>query len=190
VRVDALGSAVEPNARISALMTPLLSAANVKAPSRDMLPLNARVEVTGLTGDFRAVGNRGFVASTHLDKTLSDWVEAAERFVGVPYLWGGKTFAGLDCSGLIQTARHAAGLSCPRDTDMQMAALGESVPGDVKRGDLVFWKGHVGVMLDAERLLHANAFHNEVAIEPLSVAQKRIETTANLAIASIKRVQF
>jgi cell wall-associated NlpC family hydrolase len=190
VRADALVAPGETNARVSALMTPLLSAPDVKSPSKDMLPLNARVAVTERQNRFAEISGGGFIAEAHLDKAASDWVAVAEKFVGVPYVWGGKTQAGLDCSGLIQTSMHAAGLKCPRDTDMQFAALGEVVALDSKlqRGDLVFWKGHVGVMLDEARLLHANAFHNEVAIELLAEAQKRIEAIAGLAIASINRI--
>ncbi len=188
VRADSLGPLVENNARVTALMTPLLSAPDVKSPSLDLLPMNAALNITARENGFAAVAGRGFVATIHLDRATRDWVAVAERFIGVPYVWGGKTQAGMDCSGLIQTARHAAALSCPRDTDMQRAALGENVSGDLRRGDLVFWKGHVGVMLDGARLLHANAHHNEVAIEPLSEAQKRIEANAGLAIASIKRI--
>ena len=103
--------------------------------------------------------------------TESDFVAVAERFLGVPYLWGGKTALGLDCSGLVQIALSACGLSCPRDTDMQEAALGNQVTAnadycDLERGDLVFWKGHVAIVRDGASLLHANAFHMAVAIEP------------------------
>ena len=186
VRAEALTAPGETNARVSALMTPLLSAPDVKAPALDMLPLNARVAVTKRENGFAELSGGGFIADVHLDKAASDWVAVVEKFIGVPYVWGGKTFAGLDCSGLIQTARHAAGLKCPRDTDMQLAALGEAVSEAPRRGDLVFWKGHVGVMLDATRLLHANAFHNEVAIEAFSEAKARI-ASAGFEVLVIKR---
>jgi cell wall-associated NlpC family hydrolase len=108
--------------------------------------------------------------------------------VGVPYVWGGKTAAGLDCSGLIQTALQAVGKAAPRDTDMMEKALGElTALSQVRRGDLVFWKGHMGVMLDESRLLHANAFHMTVAIEPLEDAVARIKTAAG-PVTSVKRL--
>ena len=111
-----------------------------------------------------------------------------KRFVGVPYVWGGKTAAGLDCSGLIQTALQAVGKAAPRDTDMMEKALGElTALSQVRRGDLVFWKGHMGVMLDESRLLHANAFHMMVAIEPLEDAVARIENSAG-PVTSVKRL--
>ena len=112
----------------------------------------------------------------------------AERFLGAPYVWGGKTAAGLDCSGLIQTALQATGKAAPRDTDMMEKALGEAVAlSDLRRGDLIFWKGHMGVMLDETRLLHANAFHMAVVIEPLMEAIARIEKVAG-PVTSVKRL--
>jgi cell wall-associated NlpC family hydrolase len=116
----------------------------------------------------------------------------AERFIGVPYLWGGKTAAGLDCSGLVQIAMLAAGQNCPRDSDMQMAALGTPIEtntanGLLRRGDLVFWSGHVGIMTDPESLLHANVFHMEVAREPIRGAVARIEAEGNPVI-DIRRI--
>ena len=121
-------------------------------------------------------------------ETQKDFVAVAERFLGVPYVWGGKTAAGLDCSGLIQTALQATGKSAPRDTDMMEKALGEAIALEaVRRGDLVFWKGHMGVMLDEKRLLHANAFHMMVAIEPLADAIARIDAVAG-PVTSVKRL--
>ena len=112
----------------------------------------------------------------------------AERFLGVPYVWGGKTAAGLDCSGLIQTSLQAVGKASPRDTDMMESALGDAIAiEDVRRGDLVFWKSHMGVMLDETRLLHANAHHMLVAIEPLAEAVTRIEKVAG-PVTAVKRL--
>ena len=102
-------------------------------------------------------------ACAALDHTAADFVAVAEQFLGVPYVWGGKTFEGLDCSGLMQTALQAAGIAAPRDTDMMESALGHAVAAhSLKRGDLVFWKGHMGVMRDGETLLHANAHFMQV----------------------------
>jgi cell wall-associated NlpC family hydrolase len=108
-----------------------------------------------------------------------DPAAVALSFLGAPYQWGGRESLGLDCSGLVQQALYACGQACPRDSDMQ-AALGQAVErGALRRGDLVFWKGHVGMMLDGERLLHANAFHMQVQVEPLAQAIARIgEPTA------------
>src|SRR5690606_17430752 len=128
-------------------------------------------------------GRTGAVPERHvvpLDAPAEpDFVAVAERFAGVPYLWGGRSSLGLDCSGLVRTALEAAGIAAPRDTDMQQAELGAPVPGGVeraglRRGDLVFWPGHVGILTDPQTLLHANAFHMAVATEPLADAVARI----------------
>src|SRR5262249_5226114 len=115
----------------------------------------------------------------------------AERFLGVPYLWGGKTTLGLDCSGLVQIALTAAGRICPRDSDMQEQALGTPVPqageGALQRGDLVFWNGHVAIVRDGTTLIHANVFHRAVAIEPVAEAIARIRE-AGSEITSVRRI--
>ena len=175
LRSDALGDPQAGSLRVSALMAPVFSAANLKTPVRDLLPMNASVPVLGREGDYLNIGT-GFVHQRHLlPEAEKDFVAIAERFLGAPYVWGGKTVAGLDCSGLIQTALQAVGKTAPRDTDMMEKALGEPVPlSAIRRGDLVFWKGHMGVMLDEARLLHSNAHHMMVAIEPLDDAIARI----------------
>jgi hypothetical protein len=185
---DALGSTSAGALRVSALMAPVFSAADLKTPVRDLLPMNAIVPVLARDGDYVNVGP-GFVHQRHLlPETEKDFAAIAERFVGVPYVWGGKTAAGLDCSGLIQTALQAGGKAAPRDTDMMEKALGDSIAiGAVRRGDLIFWKGHMGVMLDDKRLLHANAFHMMVAIEPLTDAMTRIDAVAG-PVTSVKRL--
>ena len=186
---DALAEAAPPTHRITALMTPLLPAPDPKRIAFDMLPLNAAVKIVATEKNCARLASGGFVYEKHLaplDARAPDWVATAEQFLGVPYIWGGKTQAGLDCSGLIQTALAASGISVPRDTDL----IEKSLTAESKnpaRGDLVFWKGHMGVMLDATRLLHANAFHMQVAIEPLAEAVARIEKSAG-QVTSVKRI--
>jgi cell wall-associated NlpC family hydrolase len=186
-RESGLGPSAATDAQVIQLLAPLLSAPDVKSPLRDLLPLNARVKRGREEGNFVAVAD-GFLSARALaptDSATSDFVAVAERFIGVPYVWGGKTFQGLDCSGLIQTALQAAAIACPRDTDMMEQALGHTVARDqIKRGDLVFWKGHVGVMRDTKTLLHANAFHMQVSSEPLDAVIARIATP----VTSIKRL--
>jgi|SRR5665213_1891710 len=184
-RESGLGPAFEADAHVIQLLTPLLSAPDVKSPLRDMLPLNARVKRGREEGNFVAVAD-GFLSARALATAdASDFVAVAERFIGVPYVWGGKTFQGLDCSGLIQTALQAAAIACPRDTDMMEQTLGHAIARvQIKRGDLVFWKGHVGVMRDAQTLLHANAFHMQVTSESLDVTIARIATP----VTAIKRL--
>jgi len=188
VRSQALGDPKTATLRVSALMAPVFSAADLKSPVRDLLPMNAAVPVVSRKGDYVDIG-AGFVHQRHLiPDAEKDFVAVAERFLGAPYVWGGKTYAGLDCSGLIQTALQAAGKTAPRDTDMMEKALGDAVAlVDIRRGDLLFWKGHMGVMLDESRLLHANAFHMAVAIEPLTEAIARIQKVAG-PLTSAKRL--
>ena len=123
----------------------------------------------------------GWLPGQHLSAVglgLLDLVSAATLFLGAPYVWGGRDSLGLDCSGLVQQAMFAAGLACPRDADQQ-ASNGEAIRHeDLAAGDLVFWRGHVGMMVDAERMIHANAHHMAVAIEPLNEAITRIKSTA------------
>ncbi len=188
VREEHLAAPFEAQLQIAALMTPVFSAADVKAPVKDMLPMTAQADLLTQLGDFLLIAPDRWVFRRHaamLDEVQTDFVAVAEAFFGVPYVWGGKTFAGLDCSGLIQTALAACGIHAPRDTDMMERHFPDSGP-ELERGDLVFWKGHVGVMLDEQQLLHANAHHMMVAIEPLEEAAARIEKTSGPP-TSVKR---
>jgi hypothetical protein len=188
VRESALTKTFAAEAKVSALMAPVFAAADFKTPVRDLLPMNAVMPVMARDGDYVNIGF-GFVHQRHLlPESEKDFARIAECFLGVPYVWGGKTAAGLDCSGLIQTALQAVGNAAPRDTDMMEKALGKEIAlGAVRRGDLVFWKGHMGVMLDDKRLLHANAFHMMVAIESLADAIPRIDVVAG-PVTSVKRL--
>lgn len=178
----------EAAAKVSALLAPVFAAADLKTPVRDLLPMNAGVPVLSRQGDYVQIAEGGWVHQRHVaPEAATDFVTVAERFLGVPYVWGGKTAAGLDCSGLIQTALHAVGKDAPRDTDMMEMALGEKVSAASQRGDLVFWKGHVGVMLDGTRLLHANAHHMATVIEPLEDAVARIAKVAG-PVTSVRRL--
>jgi len=133
----------------------------------------------------------GFVCEKQLEMPAQSFEETARLFLGTPYLWGGRSTLGLDCSALVQLSLAALGQECPRDSDMQMADLGEDVGslGSYKEGDLLFWKGHVAIVLDAEHIIHANAYHMRVDIEPISNAIARIAVTDGPVIAH-KRISF
>jgi hypothetical protein len=170
-----------PTHKVVALRTLVFPGPSIKLAPLEMLSLGAKVDVARLETPFAVTARSGYIPLVHLAPIAAveaDFVAVAERFLGVPYLWGGKTSLGLDCSGLVQVALSAAGLLCPRDSDMQERALGSEVdPRDrksLRRGDLLFWPGHVGILRDADTLLHANAFHMAVAVEPLSEALARI----------------
>ncbi|TGD97173.1 C40 family peptidase [Methylobacterium nonmethylotrophicum] len=201
---EALGPAgPEPTHRVAALRTFLYPAADLKRPPLGALSLGAQVTVAAREGAYARLPDGSFVWAEHLAPvaaTEPDWAATATRFLGVPYLWGGRSSLGLDCSGLVQAALAAAGLQAPRDSDQQEAALGEPVAlapdlAGLRRGDLVFWRGHVGMMLDATRLIHANGHHMAVAIEPLAEAEGRIRAgrtgpgTGDGGIRSIRRLR-
>ena len=180
-----------PTHKVAALRTFVFPGPSIKLPPMDALPLGAEVSVVRLEGHFAIVASGGYLPVRHLVPTSAtepDFVATAERFAGAPYLWGGKTSLGIDCSGLVQVALTASGLSCPRDSDMQEAALGAPIghPG-IDRGDLVFWKGHVAIARDRNTLIHANAHHMAVAIEPLSEAIGRIRA-AGSEVTSVRRI--
>ena len=198
LRAGALSSAqvTRPTHRVAALGTFLYPSADVKACPWMQLSMNAMLAVAEVGPTFSKLADGSFVPSRHIveqDRHAPDFVAVAERFAGVPYLWGGKTRLGVDCSGLLQVAMQAAGLECPRDSDMQQAELGRDVPirddlDGLTRGDMVFWPGHVGIMVDAFLLLHANAHHMGVVAEPLASAVDRIARTGS-PIAAIKRLE-
>ncbi len=181
-----------PDMRVTALRSYVFSEPDLKSAPRFLISLNAKIVGEERAHGFIRAARGGWVYGEHLapmDRVAPDWVAVAEMFAGTPYLWGGKESLGLDCSGLIQTALEAAGMAAPRDTDMQEAAIGAPIGPDAspQRGDLVFWRGHVGVMLDPTRLLHANAHHMAVAIEPVSDAVERIARTAG-PVTSVRRL--
>jgi cell wall-associated NlpC family hydrolase len=184
-----------PTHKVVALRTLVFPAPSIKQPPIEALPLGARLAIAHVRDRMAVTFAGGYVPLTHLapiDMYEADFVAVAERFLGVPYLWGGKTALGLDCSGLVQIALSACGVVCPRDSDMQERALGAPVAaradcGGLRRGDLVFWKGHVAIVRDEENLLHANAFHMAVAIEPIAEAIGRIRD-AGSEVTGVRRV--
>jgi cell wall-associated NlpC family hydrolase len=164
---------------------------DIKLPPAVALPMGARLAVMSQDERFAVTANGWHLPHAHLAPIKArqgDYVAIAEEFLHTPYLWGGKTSLGLDCSGLVQVALQAIGEVCPRDSDMQEMALGKlSSLGELRRGDLVFWKGHVAIAHDGENLLHANAHLMAVAIEPAAEAIARIKA-AGSEVTSVKRI--
>jgi cell wall-associated NlpC family hydrolase len=184
-----------PTHKVAALRTLLFPGPSIKLPPIAALPFGARIAVARSEDRFAITPSGAYLPAVHLvslDAREADHVAVAERFLGTSYLWGGKTSLGLDCSGLVQVALTACGIPCPRDSDMQEQTLGTRIASaadysNLARGDLLFWKGHVAVVRDEETLVHANAFHMAVVIEPVGVAIARI-AAAGSEVTSVQRL--
>lgn len=190
VPVEALGEA-EETSHVTVAAAPLFAAADIKAPVAALLPPGARLTGT-VDGAFLATAE-GFVHSRHVRPEGShdtDWITVAERYLGAPYVWGGRGF-GVDCSGLVQMVLAACGIPAPRDTDQQAEAIGTALAPDapLRRGDLVFFPGHVGLMMDEARMIHANAHWMAVTIEPLADIVARLRGDHEQPIIAIRRIE-
>jgi cell wall-associated NlpC family hydrolase len=182
-----------PTHKVSVLRTLAFPGPSIKLPPAEGLSLGSRVAIARSDATFAVTAAGLHIPARHLtpvDGTEADPVAVAERFLGVPYLWGGKTSLGLDCSGLVQIALTACGVLCPRDSHQQEEALGARVAGvtELRRGDLIFWKGHVALARDGISIVHANAYHMAVAIEPLANAAAR-SRAAGGEITSVRRLR-
>lgn len=181
--------AADPTAVITAAIAPLFSAEDIKSAVIAELPFGARV--SGVPGDrFLAVSGGGYLHNRHLAPLPADHVQVAARFTGAPYLWGGRTPAGVDCSGLVQATLAAFGTAAPRDSDMQQGELGREIAfEDRRRGDIVFFPGHVGILVDADTLLHANAFWMTTLAEPLADVIDRLRGAGVVQpVSAVRRV--
>lgn len=192
VPIEALSApTLPPEHRVGALRTYAFAEPDIKSAIVGLYSLNALVTVQAREGRFVKGARTGWFVEHHLapiGRFETDYVAIAERFLGAPYQWGGRESLGLDCSALVQQALYACGRACPRDTDMQRGFFPEIAEADRRRGDLVFWKGHVAILLDRDTILHANAHHMAVAIEPLSEAIARIEAAGVGAPLGYRRV--
>jgi cell wall-associated NlpC family hydrolase len=181
VDADFLGPATEATHKVSARATHAYAQADLKSQQISTLSLGAQLTVRAHKNGFSDI-EVGWVPSVHLipiAQSEVDPVAVAERLLGTPYLWGGNSFMGIDCSGLVQAALLAAGIACPGDSDQQEVALGVPVSADepFRRGDLIFWKGHVAMVVDEHRLIHANAHKMAVTYEGIEDAITRIAAT-------------
>ncbi len=167
---------------------------DIKSGPPKLISLMARVGVESTVDSFSQIAGGGYVFSNHLaaiGENERDFVSVAEDLIGTPYLWGGRQSLGFDCSALVQLSLAACGIDCPRDSDMQESALGTPVEGtgleDLQRGDLIFWKGHVAIMVDPVRMIHCNAHHMRVFVEDVRGAVDRI-AAAGSPVTSIRRL--
>jgi cell wall-associated NlpC family hydrolase len=186
--------AVAPTHKITALRTFAFPGPSIKLPPVDTLVMGAMITAVREEGPFTVTRDGWYLPRQHvgsIDQHAEDFVAVAERFAGTPYVWGGKSSLGIDCSGLVQVSLNAAGTGCPRDSDMQQDGLGRALdPADSKklqRGDLIFWKGHVAIARDADTIVHANAHHMATVIENTRDAIARIKV-AGSEITAIKRL--
>lgn len=187
---------IRANYVVSALKAPMFSKKDIKSPIVKCLPLGALVKISRQSKNFAQTHQGEFIHVNHIRKRneeplISDFVTIAESHLGLPYIWGGVSTQGLDCSGLVQSSLRASGVDAPRDADMQQAELGRALPlkqSGLKRGDLIFWKGHVGIMMSSRQMIHANAYHMMVATEPLREAARRILENSGGAITAVKRL--
>jgi cell wall-associated NlpC family hydrolase len=177
------------NGFVTARSAHLYPKPDLKTQPAIAIPMLSELDIVAASGDYveTASGQFVFRSDTGAARAM-DFVAVAEMFLHTPYLWGGKTAWGIDCSGLVQVALHASGVACLRDSDMQEQSLGQEIPHDLlKRGDLIFWKGHVGIMQDATTLLHANGHHMKTVSEPLHDAVIHIAAKGS-NITAIKRL--
>ena len=186
--------AAAPTHKITSLRTFAFPGPSIKLTPADTLVMGDLVTVVREDGAFAVTREGWYLPRQHvgiIDGYESDFVAVAERFGGTPYLWGGKSSFGIDCSGLVQLSLNAAGTGCPRDSDMQQDSLGRALSPvemqKLQRGDLIFWKGHVAIVRDADTIVHANAHHMATVIENTREAIARIKT-AGSEVTAIKRL--
>src|SRR4029077_1938296 len=196
VPASALGAPGHPPThKVTALRTFMFPGPSIKLPPMETLSFGSRLAVVPTGAPFAITEGGGYVPLVHVASVAAietDFVTVAERFLRTPYLWGGKSSLGIDCSGLVQLALSACGIASPRDTDMQEKALGAARPlppdlAQLRRGDLMFWKGHVAIVRDETTLLHASGTRMAVVYEPTAPAIERIRADSG-EVRSVRRL--
>lgn len=191
LEAGAVGPAVTATHWVAAVGTHLYPEPQVQARESAALPFGARVVVLEDDGKWARVA-AGYLPSVHLRRAgawFDDPVAVAEGFLGTPYLWGGNSRDGIDCSGLVQAAWHACGRDCPGDSDMQQGlGVALDAEAELQRGDLIFWKGHVAMVVDAERMIHANGHSMDVRHEGITAAVERIAAQGGGPVVARRRV--
>ena len=190
--IASFGTAAVPTHRVTVREAPVFAAPDIKSLAVARWSLGSVFAGEEADGFLRT--HLGYVHPRHAQPIGSqpfDPVEVASRLIGAPYLWGGRGAGGIDCSGLVQLALAFAGINAPRDSDQQRA-LGEAIAdGDpLRRGDLVFFPGHVGLMMDADAMIHANAYWMAVTIEPLADVVARLAPENDQPILARRRVAW
>lgn len=191
--VAALAAPAEATHFVCVPASHLYTAPDIRRPEAMGLSFGARLRIVSGHGAFHETDSGLFVPRVHIrpvNRPFSDPATVAQLFFGAPYLWGGNSIRGIDCSGLVQAAHLACGIACPGDSDLQEAALGRPLPEDepLRRGDLLFWRGHVALAVDGETLIHANAHHMAVAYEPAGAAIRRIAAQGGGEVTSRRRL--
>jgi cell wall-associated NlpC family hydrolase len=193
IKQSDLATWIDPTHQITAMGAHVYSKPDIKTAPEIHLPFQSEITVLDEEGPFVKIYGGGYIHQQQIAPMgifASDYVKAAQRFMGVPYLWGGNSQYGIDCSGLVSAGLKEAGIECPADSGDQETSLGVTIDEgtSLMRGDLIFWKGHVGLMASSDMLLHANGYHMKVVLEPLEGAMKRILSSGGGAITARKRV--
>lgn len=189
----ALGEARVPTHWVAVPAGHVYTEPDIKSPTLGPLVFGNALSCVAHVPKFHETADGGFVAKPHLwpvDKRFTDPVTVAQLHFGVPYLWGGNSVHGIDCSGLVQAALLACGIACPGDSDLQERVLGSRLEPEqpLQRGDLLFWAGHVAMAVDGETLIHANAHHMAVVYEPAAKAIARIRAQGDGPVTALKRL--
>lgn len=184
---NSLGKLKKATHRVIAIRSFIYKERNAKSDTLLYLPMGSLLALEEIHSDWAKISTpingqikSGYIPIGHIVKIghkVSDWVNFAEKLKGTPYKWGGRDTLGLDCSALLQLSYQTFGVNIPRNSSQQVKLNKKRIDSisDLKRGCVVFWKGHVGIMIDNLNCLHSNAFHMKAVIEPLEDIINRMD---------------